>query len=393
MVAAAVIVDRARAAKTAFQLIYATCVFNVPAQSDGRTKDTERAVAAALSWLARHQGPDGSWSLSEFVSRCKGQDPSCVGKPCKVKSNPAATAMALLPFLAAGQTHQNKGPYQSTIKNGLYWLAANQKGNGDLSVGGQAQMYSHALCAICLCEAFGMTRDKTYGAAAQKAVYFIENAQHPTGGGWRYAPRQEGDTSVVGWQVMTLKSAQMAGLSVNSQTLEGAKRYLATCGNGAGEFGYMADKGFTPPMSAVGLLCAQYLGAAKDDPVIQGGGAYLISHMPRDDRRNVYYWYYATQVLHNLQGPLWDGWNRSMRKILVDSQIKLGCAAGSWDPAKDPWGDEAGRVFQTSLSCLTLEVYYRYLPLYRVEPQGKNDDEAGPQDKDTRPRVEKSDKQ
>ena len=26
----------------------------------------------------------------------------------------------------------------------------------------------------------------------------------------------------------------------------------------------------------------------------------------------------------------------------------------------------AGRLFQTSLSILTLEVYYRYLPLYRT---------------------------
>ncbi len=180
-------------------------VRNAVLSANGGTKQSERAVAAALSWLARHQSPDGSWSLSEYIARCK--DGTCAGGASKIKSNPAATAMALLPFLAAGQTHLTKGPYQATIKNGLYWLASNQKGDGDLSAGGggQSQMYTHGLCTICLCEAYGLSRDKNYGAAAQKAIYFIEQSQHPAGGGWRYAPRQEGDTSVVGWQVMGLK--------------------------------------------------------------------------------------------------------------------------------------------------------------------------------------------
>ena len=40
---------------------------------------------------------------------------------------------------------------------------------------------------------------------------------------------------------------------------------------------------------------------------------------------------------------------------------------GSWDPngpTADPWGGHGGRHMITSLSVLTLEVYYRYLPLY-----------------------------
>ena len=41
--------------------------------------------------------------------------------------------MALLPFLAAGQTHLTKGPYQKNIQAGLYWLTAHQKNDGDLS--------------------------------------------------------------------------------------------------------------------------------------------------------------------------------------------------------------------------------------------------------------------
>lgn len=89
-------------------------------------------------------------------------------------------------------------------------------------------------------------------------------------------------------------------------------------------------------------------------------------------QKNVYYWYYATQVLHNVPGPEWDKWNRQMRRVLIESQSKEGCAAGSWDPGKpykDAWADAGGRLMLTSLSALTLEVYYRYLPLYKLDTQ------------------------
>ena len=61
-----------------------------------------------------------------------------------------------------------------------------------------------------------------------------------------------------------------------------------------------------------------------------------------------------------------------MRRTLIDTQCKEGCAAGSWDPdmpTKDIWGDIGGRLMMTSLSALTLEVYYRYLPLYKLDKE------------------------
>src|SRR5688572_8381431 len=97
----------------------------------GGTKQSERAVAAGLNWIARHQNPNGSWSIDQFVGRCKGG--SCGGAG-SAKSDAAATALALLPFLAAGQTHETKGPYQKNIHAGLYWLMKNQDvGNGNLA--------------------------------------------------------------------------------------------------------------------------------------------------------------------------------------------------------------------------------------------------------------------
>lgn len=37
--------------------------------ADGANEESERAVAAALNWLARHQNPDGSWEFARFGQR------------------------------------------------------------------------------------------------------------------------------------------------------------------------------------------------------------------------------------------------------------------------------------------------------------------------------------
>ena len=116
-------------------------------------------------------------------------------------------ALGLLPFLAAGQTHNSPGPFQKTVFGGVYWLLNHQRPDGDLSADAPQQMYSHGVAAIALCEAYGLSKDKVVGAAAQKAINFIELAKNAKTGGWRYHPGEEGDTSVVGWQFMALKSA------------------------------------------------------------------------------------------------------------------------------------------------------------------------------------------
>jgi len=341
--------------------------------SGGGTKQSERAVAAALYWLSRHQNPDGGWGLSSYPHQCK--DPSCMEGLSKRgnqnASDVAATAMAVLPFLAAGQTHKTKGPYQKTVYGGLYWLLKTQKSDGDLR--GSNAMYAHGLATITLCEAYGLSQDRQIGAAAQQAINFICMAQDPAGGGWRYTPKQAGDTSVVGWQVMGLKSGLMAGLQVPSPVLEGAHKFLksVSAGTAGGYFGY-TDPGKGQTTTAVGLLCSQYMGAQRRDGNIQEGMKFLMgkANLPDPAKKRIYYYYYATQVMHNLPGYEWDEWNRAMRRILIESQETQACAAGSWSPTGDPHADAGGRIMITSLSCLTLEVYYRYLPLYKLDGGG-----------------------
>jgi hypothetical protein len=347
----------------------------------GGTKQTERAVAGALNWLARHQNPDGSWSVDKYHLRCKGAP--CGGMGSAV-TDAGGTALGLLPFLAAGQTHMSRGPYKQTIAKGVEWLIRKQKKDGDLSAGaqGQIQMYAHGLAAIAMCEAYGMTGDPKVLSAAQLAIQFTLKAQN-THGGWRYQPGgDDSDTSVYGWHMMALKSGLMAGLSVDPAKLDLARKWLDTVTEGAtlpahlGQFSYRAKGPPTPCMTAVALLIMQYMGARENDPQLVNGVKYLMANPPSRNERNVYYWYYATQVLHNMCGPDWDRWNRQMRRILVEDQVTGdSCAAGSWDPDKpeqDTWGAlGGGRLMVTSLSTLTLEVYYRYLPLYKLDAEGK----------------------
>jgi hypothetical protein len=61
-----------------------------------------------------------------------------------------------------------------------------------------------------------------------------------------------------------------------------------------------------------------------------------------------------------------------MRDMLLKSQdqgkdSKRPYQEGSWDPKTDAHGSVGGRIMFTSLSLLSLEVYYRHLPLYRRE--------------------------
>jgi hypothetical protein len=326
-----------------------------------------------LNWIARHQNRDGSWSISH-TRNCKSG--FCSG-PGEHTSDTAATALALLPFLAAGQTHESKGPYQKNILQGINWLVKHQKPTGDLVTGG-SQMYSHGLATIALCEAYGMTNDSRIGYAAQSAINFIESGQNAEGG-WRYRHgSDDSDTSVFGWMVMALKSGQMAGLKVNPAVMQACKKYLTSAARGkyGAEFAYTPSGGPKRSMAGVGLLTAQYLGAKRDDSVIVGGIEFLMQdrNQPTMSERDTYYWYYATQVMHNVPGKEWDEWNRQMRRILIETQDKTGCAAGSWDPHKpepDAWGNQGGRLMVTSLSALTLEVYYRYLPLYQLDKVDK----------------------
>jgi hypothetical protein len=271
--------------------------------------------------------------------------------------------------LGAGETHKRKdGVYGKNVERALNYLILKQGRDGNFGGG----MYAHGLATIAMCEAYGMTNDPKLKKSAQLAINFIRAAQSESGG-WRYEPRQGGDMSVVGWQVMALKSGQMAGLEVDDSknpTLSKATRFIKTCAN-ADETGYgYTGPGDAPTMTAVGLLCKLYLGTGTKNTGIVGGVNRLMQQSPPGSTPSMYYYYYAAQVMHHVGGQVWDSWNPKMRDLLISRQDQGKTKGqphlkGSWNPKGDVHATPGGRLMITSLSILTLEVYYRHLPLYR----------------------------
>ncbi|MFM9114661.1 MAG: hypothetical protein ACKOU6_00675, partial [Planctomycetota bacterium] len=209
-----------------------------------------------------------------------------------------------------------------------------------------------------------MTHDRDLMAPAQAAINFIVYAQDPVGGGWRYQPRQPGDTSAVGWQLMALKSAHMAYLQVPPITLVGASKFLESVQVDSGsKYGYTGP-GAGNATTAVGLLSRMYLGWKRDNPALDRGVKFLSDTGPGQGA--MYYNYYATQVMRHAEGDAWKKWNEVMREMMVTTQSKNGHEAGSWHfKGSDHGAESGGRLYCTAMATMILEVYYRHMPIYR----------------------------
>jgi hypothetical protein len=92
--------------------------------------------------------------------------------------------------------------------------------------------------------------------------------------------------------------------------------------------------------------------------------AQLLKNNPlRPINPDLYYIYYATLALYQHQGPIWQDWNNKLKETLPKIQNKTGKNAGSWDLSR-LMTKGGGRVASTTLAVLSLEVYYRILPMY-----------------------------
>ncbi|MCU0722978.1 MAG: HEAT repeat domain-containing protein [Planctomycetes bacterium] len=342
----------------------------------GGSLGSEAAVARGLSWLARHQAPDGSWSGARFDLQCP--DEPCDGTGMDGYTT-GHTGLALLCFLGAGFTHR-EGTHEAAVRNGLAWLVAAQGADGRFGPASGCYLYNHAIACLALAEAFGLTHDPKLRGPLERGVAWLLGAQQRCGG-WDYGhmPSKRGDTSVTGFAVMALKSAHGAGVRVPPENWRRARDFVRgqTLEDGRVEYednGHGARRRmnrYGPGMSAVGLLCHLYFGEKADSPTVRGVVGQIRANPPsfeglrHDQMHTAYYWYYATLALFQLGGEPWTWWNERYRDFAVGLQRRDGCAEGSWDP-EDGWlAPYGGRLYMTTMNLLSLEVYYRYLPLYQ----------------------------
>ena len=231
---------------------------------------------------------------------------------------------------------------------------------GDLCEG---TLYGQGVATLALAEAFGMTGDPMLAGYVNEAVRFIVSSQDMHGGGWRYLPGQPGDITVTAWQLTALTSAALAGAEVPSPTIDGIRRFLdrVQVAEGAA-YGYQSPHA-RPCTSAIGLLCRLY-SSWPDADTIDRGLATLAKPGPKPEA--VYLNFYLSQALLHRDHPAWRRWNPRARDQLVGRQEARGHEAGSWAFA-DQDTAPGGRLAHTALAVLTLEVYYRLLPIYSAE--------------------------
>lgn len=331
----------------------------------GGSVGSESAVTVALEWLAQRQRRDGSWDFAD-VGPCT--------SPGRIQNPIGGTAYALLPFLAAGNTHR-VGPYKRQVTAGLdYLMTVGVVGPAGYDLRGVINKretdeepnyayYVHGAATLALCEAYGMTKDRKLKPACEGALQFLLNSQDPRGGGWRYVPQQPGSTSCTAIQLMALKAGEKAGFRIPDPAWRGVSYYLDSVQvDREGRYGYEVDKkAYDGSVTAMALLSRMYLGWGRDDGDLRKGIQILDKKGPYD---NFYYNYFGTQVMKNWGGEEWNRWNGRLRDDLVAWQEQAGDAKGSWAPRdRSEYSIAGGRLLTTCLATLTLEVYYRYEPL------------------------------
>jgi hypothetical protein len=326
----------------------------------GGSDATERAIAAALEWLSRNQEADGHWDTKKHEGGGN--------------FDTASAGLALLCYYGWGISHNKPGKFQGNAKKAIDWLVLQQKENGDLRGGGR--MYCHGIAAIALCEAYGVSKDPKLKEPAEKAIKLILASQDPVKGGWRYNPTPgDSDTSVTGWQYMALHSARMAGIEVDESVFVNARRWFDHAGGGrhGGLYGYTGPEKNKHAMIATGMFCRQLDLVPPTDPRMPESAQALKMRPINVKSPDLYYLYYGTLSLYQHQGPIWIDWNERIKETLTTLQKKTGPLSGSWDKSSDH-AASGGRVVSTALATLSLEVYYRLLPMYGF----RNKDAAAP---------------
>ena len=343
------------------------------AAARGGSDATERAVREGLAWLAAAQSANGHWDADRHGAGIErsidGRDRQGAGS----RSDHGVTGLALLAFLGAGNTPQ-VGQYAETVARGVNFLVDRQAANGSLAGDAEffAALYCHGMATIAVAETLALTGDPTLREPLSRAINYTLSMQSPATGGWRYAAGDAGDTSQLGWQVMALHSSRLAGVAAPGHTAARAWSFLdrVSTGQAGGLASYRPGERPSVAMTSEACLCRMLLGMDPAHPAAGEAMAMIAQAPPDAAHPNAYTWYYATLASFHVGGGQWDQWNRQMQTAVLSLQRHdTGPLQGSWDP--DPvWGGHGGRVYSTALSVMTLEVYYRYLPMH-AKPGGQ----------------------
>lgn len=337
-------------------------------------RQVDESVEGALAWLAAQQQADGS-----FPTRDAGQ--------------PAVTALAVMAFIAGGQT-PGVGPYGLQIHRAIDYVLGTQQPDGlfcyrppapdyTWQTPSHTAIYNHAIAGLMLCEVYGMTDPQQTAkirSAVERAIAYTLDRQrtqvrHPGDrGGWRYITwhyNSESDLSVSSWQLMFLRAAKNAGFEVPFEAIDAAMQYIQRTYNpsrGTFMYGLVNDDRdrITRAMAGAGILSLA-LGGLHDTGMAHNAGEFILQNnfneyraMPlHAEDRYFYGIYYCTLAMFQLGGRYWEQYYPDLVQVLLSHQT----AEGWWhDEIKT---DHYGTCYTSSLCVLALTAPYQLLPIYQ----------------------------
>ena len=305
------------------------------------TPQLQAATTRGLAFLASAQAKDGSYGTRRY------------GRHVGI------TALACLAFMADGHL-PHRGQYDSQVRKGLDFILRHAQESGLIAADtSHGPMYGHGFATLFLGEIYGMTGDRRIREALVKAVRLIVATQNHEGG-WRYQPvPQQADISVTICQVMALRSARNAGISIPKATIDRAVSYVRRCQNSSdGGFRYMLTSGGSAfPRSAAGVASLYYSGVYKDN-ALSNGLDYLLKakrKSPKQNRGHYFYGhYYAVQAMYLAGGKYWAEWFPWIREELLNRQDTTG-----------KWSSGHGDAYGTAMAMLVLQMPNRLLPIFQ----------------------------
>ncbi|MCA9040320.1 MAG: terpene cyclase/mutase family protein [Planctomycetaceae bacterium] len=329
------------------------------AQAQISSEEIDQAIARGLQFLAQSQDQDHSWKIDSF-----GQ-------------STAATSLAVMAFMAAGQT-PGEGPYGKQVEDAILWVLDHQENGMLVHKKSHGPFYSHGISTLMLAEAIGMLKqsesnpvrqltEQRCRKALEEAIEVILKAQDVDkstrhAGGWRYQPTsRDSDLSVTGWQLLALRAARNAGCNVPSKNIDRAVEYVKRCAtvNQPG-FAYQPGSSPTPTRSGTGILAMEICGEHLDPVTLRAAEGLRSKPLNYNDQYFFYGAYYCSVGMFQMGGRYWTDTREPLFRTLLQAQE----ADGSW-LAKHGSERNSGKVYCTSMAILALAVEYQYLPIYQ----------------------------
>ena len=323
----------------------------IPTRPDLITPQAEAAIKKGQAFLVRTQSRDGSWRAGGAYD-----------------SYPTAmTSLAGIALMAGGNTPV-EGPYAKNVRRAVDYIISCSNPNGLIARMNEEQrpMFGHGYAMLFLAQAYGMEQDATRQARIKrvltKAVQLTSKSQSQYGG-WLYTPDSGGDEGAVTiTQVQGLRAVRNAGIKVPKKTIDNAILYIEKSANDDGGIRYTARGGGSSraPITAA-AVAVLYNAGDYDNPVANRCLAFL-KKLTKGNRysrafagHRYYGMLYMSQAMYLSSEENWQAYFPVIREELIRTQA----ANGSW------MGDSVGTTYGTSIALVTLQLPYRYLPIYQ----------------------------